>query len=218
MEYETRGYCHVPRVFSEYELKGLRDEFKRVAKKQGCNRPWGGAWKDTSSHADPNVEYSLIVVPHIHRESEYWREMCESHPKLIETVTELLGGTPRFDQSMGVSKPPETGQPFPVHQDSAYYGQNRERYCIVTVHLDTTTHENGALRFLPGLHAKAIPHSKAGAGKWYLPTGEYRIEDTVEVCAEAGDVVCFSHHTPHASYPNRSKEPRTLVRLGYVLA
>ena len=41
------------------------------------------------------------------------------------------------------------------------------------------------------------------------------VNDSVPVPAKRGDVVCFSIHTIHGSYLNRSNKARRLVRLGY---
>eukprot|EP01045_Picozoa_sp_COSAG04_P002156 COSAG04_NODE_76_length_28498_cov_7.756294_18_plen_173_part_00 len=126
------------------------------------------------------------------------------------------------------TKPPETGHPFPMHQDHPFYAHDDLRYADVLVHLDDTFHENGEIRFLDGSHKKGyIPHVMAnaveghepaladGASTPHLSTDEYRHADTVAVPAKRGDVVLFNLCTVHGSYINRFDRDRRLVRVGY---
>ena len=49
-------------------------------------------------------------------------------------------------------KPPQTGHPFPMHQDNPFYEHINGAYVDVLVHLDDTSHANGEIRFLDGSH------------------------------------------------------------------
>ena len=51
-------------------------------------------------------------------------------------------------------KPPETGMPFPLHQDSPFYRHEGAGYVDAIVHLDDTNDDNGCLRFVPGSHKR----------------------------------------------------------------
>lgn len=211
-EYEAKGFVLVPRVLAADHLGELRDECDRLAQTHGDTKPWDGQWRHDSPHADLQTRYTFLSVPHVHQHSRLWRAVAESGTML--GLVESLIGPAHLVAATLVVKPPETGQPFPLHQDSAFYGVGEHKYCIAVVHLDATNAENGALRFLPGVHTRGLqPHLRAG--KAYLPTDQFRMEDTVEVPAEAGDVVFFDLHTPHASYQNRTQKPRVMVRLGY---
>lgn len=117
-------------------------------------------------------------------------------------------------------KPPETGQPFPLHQDWPFYPHSDGRYVDVLVHLDDTGHENGEIRFLDGSHKlgvlEHITETSEGPCTPYLPFHDYRLEDTTSVSAQAGDVVCFNICTIHGSYLNTTDAPRRLVVFGGV--
>ena len=213
--YEAQGFLRVPGVLSQGDLDRLRVESDRMLAERADTRTWDGLWRQSFPNTTPQEPYNLLTVPDLHRHSNVWHDAAHASPLLA--VIEGLIGPCQLVAAMLIVKPPAIGQPFPLHQDSAYYGSKETSYCIVVVHLDATTHENGALRFLPGRHRDGVlPHLQGG--KAHLDPAVYRLDETVEVPADAGDLVCFSLHTPHASYPNRSKLPRTVVRLGYVPA
>lgn len=208
-QYEAQGFVHVPGVCDAETVERLRAEAERLISERGSGRPWDGDWKPQ------DVTYRLTTVKDVHRHSELFRE-CGESPQM-RSVIEALIGPCQLVAGMLIVKPPEDGQPFPLHQDSAYYSPKEHEYVIATLHLDATTSENGALRFLPGYHREgALPHWRQQ--KASLDPKQYRMEDTVEVCAAAGDLVCFNIHTPHASHPNTTAKQRALVRYGYVPA
>jgi len=121
-------------------------------------------------------------------------------------------------------KPPETGHPFPMHQDLAFYDHADDRYCDVLVHLDDTSHANGEIRFLDASHKLGpLQHIREFVNDDgetetctpHLDQHRYCLEDTVAVPAEAGDVVVFNIRTIHGSYTNTTDDLRRMVRVGY---
>jgi len=148
-------------------------------------------------------------------------EVCfRTKPQLAGAMADLIGPVVELHHSTLHCKPPETGHPFPMHQDWAFYKHTDDRFVDVLVHLDDTCHENGEIRFLSGSQKLgALEHiTKDEAGKGCTPhlSGDvYRIEDTVPVPARRGDIVCFNIHTIHGSYINTTNQMRRLVRLGY---
>jgi ectoine hydroxylase-related dioxygenase (phytanoyl-CoA dioxygenase family) len=142
-----------------------------------------------------------------------------THPRLAEAISDLLGPNVELHHSTMHIKPPQTGQPFPMHQDYPFYMHTDGRYVDVLVHLDDTFHENGEIRFLDGSHKDGplvhITETAEGPCSPHLPTDVYRLGDTVPVPAKRGDVVCFSIYTIHGSYINTTDKARRLVRVGY---
>ncbi len=133
---------------------------------------------------------------------------------------DLLGPVVELHHSTLHVKPPETGHPFPMHQDWAFYQHADHRYCDVLVHLDDTGPENGEIRFLDGSHRHGgLEHVTTlanGEGCTpHLPTDQWHLADTVPVPARRGDCVLFNIFTIHGSYINRTDKIRRLVRMGY---
>src|ERR671925_652007 len=82
-------------------------------------------------------------------------------------------------------KPPETGMPFPLHQDSPFYQHEGFSYVDALVHLDDTNDENGCLRFVPGSHKHGhLEHITQNCSP-HLPTDQWRLENTVPCPAKA---------------------------------
>jgi ectoine hydroxylase-related dioxygenase (phytanoyl-CoA dioxygenase family) len=154
----------------------------------------------------------------LHLYSGAW-SMAVTHHKLTAAIAELIGPNVELHHSTMHIKPPQTGHPFPMHQDNPFYEHTNGRYVDVLVHLDDTSHANGEIRFLDGSHRLgALQHitmTESGPCTPHLPTDEYKLEETVPVSARRGDVVVFSIYTIHGSYINTTKQPRRMVRVGY---
>lgn len=218
--YKEHGYLHIPAVFKPLEIEELSDEMDRLVQDwASTNEGWTGPWRQ--AYMDPNTEKKsqLTSMHDLHFYSAAW---CRAviHPRLVEAVSDLLGPNVELHHSTMHIKPPETGHPFPMHQDHPFYAHENGKYVDVLVHLDDTRHENGEIRFLDNSHkfgplthitqmADGTPCSP------HLPVDKYRLEDTVPVPAKRGDVVVFNIYTIHGSYINTTRDPRRLVRVGY---
>jgi len=135
-------------------------------------------------------------------------------------MVDLLGPDVELHHSTMHVKPPETGHPFPMHQDNAFYQHTDNRYIDTLVHLDDTCHENGEIRFMDGsFRLGPLSHVlKTRDGDEctpHLPTDQYSLADTVAVPAKRGDLVCFNIFEIHGSHINTTDVPRRLVRVGY---
>lgn len=218
--YRENGYLRIPRVFDADELERLRDELDHLVQDWATtNAGWSGPWRDVYMSRD--VEQRSMLT-HLHDLHFYAAGWCQAvtKPKLAEAMADLLG-TPNVELHHTTLhlKPPETGMPFPLHQDSPFYRHEGPGYVDAIVHLDDTNDDNGCLRFVPGSHTQAhIEHIEQVNGTQvspHLPTDEWSLDDTDPVPAEAGDVVAFSIYTVHGSRINRTDRWRRLVRVGY---
>ena len=216
--FRDRGFLHIPAVFSASETDDLSDELDRVMPAWGFRTRWSGPWRQAL--LEPDVE-EVAEIQALHDLQLYSGAWCRAigNPALTEAVGDLLGSAVEFHHCTTHIKPPETGMPFPMHQDYPFYPHEDGRYVDVLVHLDDTSSENGEIRFLEGSHKAGpldhITETADGPCSPHLPLHEYRLEDTVPVPARRGDVVCFSIFTIHGSYLNGSDRARRLVRVGY---
>ena len=214
------GYLHIPKVFTPEEtvelgkqLDWLIDRWSR--KSAG----WSGPWRKEYMDEETEQKAKLIAMHDLYFYSEAWMKAV-THPPLCDAMADLLGPNVELHHSTMHVKPPETGHPFPMHQDWPFYKHKDNRYVDVLVHLDDTCHENGEIRFLDGSHKggalEHITQSPDGtACTPHLPTGKYKLADSVPVPAKQGDVVCFSLHTIHGSHINQTDQNRRIVRIGY---
>lgn len=217
--FHEQGYLHIPQVFSPAEIDTLSDDLDRLVQEWAFTSPgWTGPWRQ--AYMDPETEQKskLTALHDLHFYSSAWCRAV-TQPRLTEAVSDLLGPDVELHHSTLHIKPPQTGHPFPLHQDYPFYEHQDGRYVDVLVHLDDTFHENGEIRFLAGSHKLGkLQHVTETAGvpcSPHLPTAEYHLEDTVPVPARRGDVVCFHVYTVHGSYINQTRKPRRLVRVGY---
>ena len=228
--YHEHGYLHIPNVFTADEISTLKadlDWMIQVWANVGVG--WTGPWRKALMDLDTEARSKLIAMHDLQFYSRSWMEAVTSEP-LADAMQRLLATDDEpeppveFHHSTMHVKPPETGHPFPMHQDLAFYDHADDRYVDVLVHLDDTRHENGEIRFVDGSHKLGrLDH----VTRWtnddgedeectpHLPWGDFPLEETVPVPARAGDVVVFNILTIHGSHVNRTDEMRRLVRLGY---
>jgi hypothetical protein len=219
--YKEQGYLHIPGMFSAEETAELSDHLNWLIdtwamKDQG----WTGPWRKKYMDAETEKKSKLIALHDLQYYSDAWARAVTKR-KLAGAMADLLDGGPvELHHSTLHVKPPETGHPFPMHQDWTFYKHPDNRYVDVLVHLDDTRHENGEIRFLAGSHKQgALEHVvKDEEGKGctpHLPFEKYKLEQTVPVPAKKGDIVVFNIFTIHGSYVNVTDQMRRLVRIGY---
>lgn len=217
--FNDHGYLHIPRVFTPAETDELSGELNRLmAEWANYEAGWTGPWRKVYMDTETEKKSKLVAMHDLSFYSAAWTRAV-THPRLTEAMSDLLGPDVELHHSTMHVKPPETGHPFPMHQDWAFYQHADGRYVDVLVHLDDTRHDNGEIRFLDGSHkAGALEHitqTPEGACTPHLPTDKYKLDDTVAVPAKRGDVVCFNIHTIHGSHINVTDKPRRLIRIGY---
>ncbi|RME50366.1 MAG: phytanoyl-CoA dioxygenase family protein [Caldilineae bacterium] len=217
--YHENGFLHVPALYTPEETQWLSDEMDRLVQDWAFTSPgWTGPWRNVYMDEETEKKSKLTAMHDLHFYSEAWMRAA-THPKLAEVLSDLLGPNVELHHTTMHIKPPQTGHPFPMHQDNPFYGHQDGRYIDVLVHLDDTCHENGEIRFLAGSHKlghlEHITETEDGPCTPHLPTDQYRLEDTVPVPAKAGDIVLFCIDTIHGSHINQTRKPRRLVRMGY---
>ena len=218
--YHTHGYLHLPDVYDSAELRAMTDDLDwQIGEWAGTGPGWSGDWRQ--SYMDPEIERKskLTALHDLHRYSKVWCDAV-THPRLAGAIADLIGPNVELHHTTLHAKPPETGHPFPMHQDWAFYGHANERYIDCLIHLDDTEDENGCIRFLDRSHRYgALQHilqfSDGRACTPHLPTTDWHLEDTVPVPAKRGDVVLFNIHMIHGSRINQTDTIRRLVRVGY---
>ena len=218
--YNENGYLHVPQVFNPTEIGQLSDELDRLVQEWAfTSEGWTGPWRQVYMNRETEKKSKLTAMHDLQFYSAPWMWAVTNSP-LIEVVGDILGANVELHHSTLHIKPPQSGHPFPMHQDNPFYGHTNGQYMDVLVHLDDTFHENGEIRFLAGSnklgaleHVTKMPDGTPCSP--HLPTDQYALEDTVPVPAKRGDVVLFNIYTIHGSYINTTKQPRRLIRVGY---
>lgn len=218
--YHEHGYLHIPGVYDAEELAALRDDLDWMIETWANRTPgWSGPWRKAYMDEQTEAASQLIAMHDLYFYAESWMRAA-TKPTVAAIMSRLLGDGPvELHHSTMHVKPPETGHPFPMHQDWAFYQHADGRYVDALVHLDDTSHANGEIRFLAGSHKQGplehITEFEGEACTPHLPTDAYRLDDTVAVPARAGDLVVFNIHTIHGSHINQTDAMRRMVRIGY---
>jgi phytanoyl-CoA hydroxylase len=217
--YNEHGYLRIPQLFTPDEIDELADELDRLVHDWAItDQGWTGPWRKGYMNEETERKSKLTAMHDLQFYSAPWMRAVTGR-KIAEAMSDLLGPNVELHHSTMHIKPPESGHPFPMHQDSPFYEHESGAYVDVLVHLDDTRHENGEIRFLDGSHKlgklEHITQTADGPCSPHLPTDKYRLEDTVPVPAQRGDIVCFNIYTIHGSYLNTTDKPRRLVRVGY---
>ena len=218
--YRQHGYLHIAGVFAGDEIDCMADELDwQIATWAGKGPGWSGGWRRVYMEADVEKRSKLIALHDLHRYSKAWCDAV-THPVLTGAVADLIGPNVELHHSTLHAKPPETGHPFPMHQDWAFYKHADGRYVDCLIHLDDTDDANGCIRFLAGSHKNGaldhvVKNPDGSPCTPHLPTDAWNLEDTVPVPAKRGDVVAFSIHMVHGSRINTTDAVRRIVRVGY---
>ena len=218
--YNEQGYVCIPSVFTPEEVGRMSEELDRLVQDWAVtNMGWTGPWRQVYMDPETDKKSQLTHLHDLHFYSEAWMRAV-TNLRLGEAMSDLLGPNVELHHTTLHLKPPETGMPFPMHQDSPFYQHDGFDYVDALVHVDDATLENGCLKFLPGTHKDGhlehilkMPDSTGCSP--HLPTDQYRLQDAIHCPADAGDVVAFSIYTVHGSEINRTDRWRRLVRVGY---
>ena len=230
--YHEKGYLHIPSVFSLDEIKDLRKDLEWMIEVWAeVEKGWSGPWRKQLMDSKTEAKSKLISMHDLHFYAESWMRAV-TKPSIGKAISLLLtsdedgpeGAPVELHHTTMHVKPPETGHPFPMHQDWAFYKHADDRYIDGLVHLDDTCHANGEIRFLKGSNKLGpLDHitsfvKESGEREECTPQlsqTEYRLQDSEAVPAKAGDLVLFNIMTIHGSYLNTTDEMRRLVRCGY---
>lgn len=211
--FREHGYLLCKGVFDGDEVEAMRRAVDAIVSRAAgtpfdMNHAWSG------DHLG-DEELRKVVLKGFHdlqyHDCAFTRAV--SHPRLVDALTRVIGPNVQLHHSKMLVKPPETGAPFPMHQDYPYFPHTRHTVTAASVHLDDATEENGCLRVIPGSH-RLGPLPEIGESK-ALDSAEYPMERGLPVPAKAGDVLLFNYLTIHGSGVNSSERPRRNVLFQY---
>ena len=209
-QYHRDGYVCLPGFFAPQEIEPLR---------RAC-------------HADPSLGGALMaladsagnaqeVVPY----TELSDDLVGVIPRLERVVTAaetLLGGRCYHWHSKLSMKQPASKGTWDWHQDYGYWyhqGVLRPDMLSIAIAVDENTTENGCMAVVKGSHKLGrIEHGRKGEASG---VDQARLEqalkylERVEWHLEVGDAVYFHCNLLHASGPNRSQAPRTILHCSY---
>jgi phytanoyl-CoA hydroxylase len=204
--YEENGFLLVKSVLPREECAALRQELHDLAARLQAKKDINATWR--GSHLS-DEERGKLQVWHCHDVQFYLasftRLLVDS--RVLDPVANLIGENVQLHHTKMFIKPPETGAPFPMHQDYPYFPHERNSMMAAILHFDDAPLEKGCVRVVPGSHKLGpLPTEPDGL---YLSPKRFPIEEATPCPAEAGDLLLFTYLTIHGSGINTSQEPRT---------
>ena len=143
--------------------------------------------------------------------------------RMVEIAQDLLGGEAVYHWHSKLSfKRPHTEGKWDWHQDyGSWYleGCLRPTMLTVMVAVDPCTVDNGCVQLVRGSNRLGrIDHCAVGQAQGADPAVvEHALEtlERVHCVLEPGDAVAFHSNTLHASGPNHTDSPRTVLHISY---
>lgn len=186
----------------------------------------------SATRADPEIDGALAAVADSHgnpQEVISWTELGDDLlgvlprlARLVGAAEALLGGPVyHWHSKLSMKRPGSAGR-WDWHQD---YGYWYDEGCLTPdlltcmVAVDPSTKANGCVQLVRGSHRLGrVDHGRVGEASGVEPERLAQILKTHEVVhAELapGDAAFFHSNTLHASGPNESASPRTIVHFSY---
>jgi ectoine hydroxylase-related dioxygenase (phytanoyl-CoA dioxygenase family) len=187
-KFEDDGFVIVRGLLTAEECAQFKAETKRLVAEHG-------------EHA--GVLVGLAANSPVFAEVRY-------HPKLVDTLEEILGPDIEFLSDKVVYKSKERDFGSPWHQDWPYWQGTHK--VSVWIALDPATPESGCLKLLPGSHKSLATHDgSAPEGEGFghrLSEGAIDESKVVAAPCAVGDAIFFHDLLLHASYPNTAGAER----------
>jgi ectoine hydroxylase len=208
--YERDGFVRLPGFFAPDEIAPLAE----------------------ACRADPEVEGALLAVADSAgnpQEVTTWTHLSDDlvgvMPRLariVEAAEDLVGGPAyHWHSKLSMKKPGSAGR-WDWHQDYGYWyheGVLRPDMTTCTIAVDPAFPENGCLKLVRGSHRLGrMDHKRVGEASGVDPERLALVLEgfeIVECVMQPGDAVFFHSNTLHASGPNVSPSPRTLLHCSY---
>ncbi|MEM9043783.1 MAG: phytanoyl-CoA dioxygenase family protein [Pseudomonadota bacterium] len=222
-DYAQDGYVVLERFMPDDLIEELRAETDRFVAAARSNSLVGGNFDVIDTPTGPDLR--RIADPEA--ASDVYDRAMRWEP-LVDLVTELLGGTCRFDHGKLNFKPPSGGGALDWHQDYAFYPYTNQDMLAVGIMIEDCTEENGPLMVIPGSHRNKqgidggpiFDHHQngvfVGGVKSHAMGG--LDETAVALTAPAGSISIHHTATFHASTANRGTKNRPLLLYNYFAA
>lgn len=155
----------------------------------------------------------------LEKHSAYFRDLLSRGPQ-VEVIRAVLEGEPI--PTIGVAffaKPARDGSVTPGHQDNGFQHWSPPIALTVTIAVDRSTPENGALTCHRGSHRLGLLKHRPSGVPGFSQRLEKDIDESmfppVRLCMEPGDISLHHIDVVHGSGANRSDRSRRQIGITY---
>jgi non-haem Fe2+, alpha-ketoglutarate-dependent halogenase len=200
-QFNDQGYCAPIRALTSEEAANLRDRL------------------EIFEAANSGLTAGLRNKPHL---LLTWLDELVRHAGVLDAVEQVIGPNILVWGSSFFIKEPRNPSFVSWHQDSTYWGLEPPDVVTAWVALSESTHENGAMRVIPGSHKlDQVPHRDTFAANNLLSRGqEIMVEvdesKAVELPLQPGEMSLHHVRLIHGSEPNPSSKRRIGFAIRYI--
>lgn len=193
--YREQGFLAIPDFFTPDETRAMQAEVEALLA-QGKLR-----------NVATSQEKANLQLVSTWQHSELFRRL-PFHPKVVAHVSQIVGDPAMLYMEQIFLKPGGHGAGTNWHQDNDYFQfADPMRGVGLWTAVHAATAENGTMRFIPGSHRAALPHSRDPDSDHHVRA--YPDESRQALCElPAGGVVLFNYATAHATGANRTDRMR----------
>jgi phytanoyl-CoA hydroxylase len=211
--YRRNGFAVIRELFSTEEVKDIENHVTEYLDRTGPVATLGDFLYED------NAERSLRCAFRLHEHSEYFAALMQE-PRIIELLQQIFDGADVVaDGTMLINKAPFASYEFPYHQDNAYQFWGPPEAIGVTLALDESSKESGAITCLSGSHTMGVfPHQPSGVfgasrGLVNTPTADEYTEEVLTL--NPGDISLHHVNTIHRTGPNQTPNQRRNLGFSY---
>ena len=214
-QYREQGYLLLEDVIPPGRLAELRRTIEYFVDQSRQLTGSNAEFDLDASHRPDAPRVRRLKDPHLRHQQflDLSRDSC-----IVDPVSELLGGTVRFDHSKLNFKHPDARAEISWHQDWAFYPHTNDDMLAVGVMIEDCTPDNGPLMVIPGSHRGPVydhHHDGLFAGGVDRALIADQLPDAVEITAPAGSISLHHVRTLHASRNSTSTATRPLLLFSY---
>jgi ectoine hydroxylase len=211
-QFDKEGYLFLPNTFTADEVGVLRRRADAI-----FTMDREEVWRESSG-----VARTAFAA---HKYDEGFRRLG-AHPRLVEPVMQLLDGPVYMHQFKINAKAAFDGEVWQWHQDFGTWHRDDEmpepRAMNIALFLDEVSAVNGPLMFIPGSHKAGTLQAGHDLESTSYPLWTLSRDEVTRLANEGGcvaptgapgSVIMFHGNLVHASPPNISPFPRTIVYL-----
>lgn len=212
-QFHSDGFVVLRGVLTSDEVRGIADQVDRFIREIGPGLAAGEIYYEDSPGKPVKALHGMD------RHMPFFSRIRE-HPKFLETVRAIWPGDEISMWAVSYfGKAARTGSVTPAHQDNAFQHLVPPLGLELTIAIDESTVDNGALICQRGSHnLGTLPHRLSGVmgfSKTLIDAVDTAAYPEIALCMKPGDICVHGVNTIHRSGANKSDRPRRQLGIGY---
>lgn len=213
--YREQGFLLLERVIDDAMLDELRITIERFIEQSREVSVSNEIYDLDQRHNAEAPRVRRLKDPHLR--AGVFKQLAQSDV-ILDPVSQLLGGTVRFDHSKLNFKHADANAEISWHQDWAFYPHTNDDLLAVGVMIEDCTLASGPLRVIPGSHRGPVyDHHHHGVFAGAIAEADLAglPDGAIDLVAPAGSISIHHVRTLHASANCSAATTRPLLLYSY---